>query len=410
MRVLIVDGYSTGSRLAQRLHAAGVECWHTTSMPEVPEYYARSFLPDSYARDLGHREPTEEFTALLRAGALDAVVPSTESGVELAERLTAALGLRGNDPALAGARRNKVLMAAALRRAGVAAPRGEFCETAEAAVAYYRAQGLGEAVVKPADSAGSDHVTLCSTAEEVREATLAILGSGNFFGNPNSGALVQERLRGTEYYINSVSSGGIHRMVETWRYTKTESDAHAPVYDHEEPVPHSSATARLLHAYVREALTALGIRDGAAHSEVMLTASGPVLIETGARLGGGVLPAVAELHFGSSHLSALTDAILGRPGTEDPAWGTGGNLRYVSLINRFAGPGSPRPWARALLSLESCTDLVAEVPVGAPTPVTADLASSPGYLYLSHSDRKQVISDYEAIRTWESEPFYTAGA
>jgi biotin carboxylase len=412
MRVLIVDGYSTGSHLAQRLHAAGVECWHTRTMTPVPRYYAKSFRPEIYRHDLGHRSaPAEqaELVAELRSWGVDAVLPATESGVTFAEWLTAELGLPGNDPSLAGARRNKVLMAAALERAGLAFPRGEFCPSTETAVACYHRLGVAETVVKPADSAGSDRVTLCSTAEEVRAATAGILGASNFYGRPNTGALVQERLIGTEFYVNSVSSGGIHRIVETWQYTKALSSAGTPIYDYEVPVPHSSPVARLLHEYVREALTALGVRYGAAHSEVMLTAAGPVLIESGARLGGGVLPAVAESHFGSSQLSALTAQILGRECAEDDGWGSQGHLRYVSLINRFPGAGSSQPWAESLRALKSCTALVADVPVGDPTPMTTDLSSSPGYLYLSHSDQKQVIADYEGIRHWEAEPFYTTG-
>ncbi|WP_181442384.1 hypothetical protein [Streptomyces tateyamensis] len=39
-------------------------------------------------------------------------------------------------------------------------------------------------------------------------------------------------------------------------------------------------------AYVAQALTALGVENGPGHSELILTADGPVLIGTGARMHG----------------------------------------------------------------------------------------------------------------------------
>ncbi|MCE0446307.1 hypothetical protein LT493_20785 [Streptomyces tricolor] len=56
-----------------------------------------------------------------------------------------------------------------------------------------------------------------------------------------------------------------------------------PVYDYEEPVPVGSAEAAPPCRFVGAALDALGVRWGAAHTEVMLTERGPVLIESGAR-------------------------------------------------------------------------------------------------------------------------------
>jgi hypothetical protein len=82
----------------------------------------------------------------------------------------------------------------------------------------------------------------------------------------------------------------VHRVAEIWRYTKRRGPASTPIYDYEEPVPASSPEAHVLRSFAFSVLDALGITDTPAHTEVMLTPTGPVLIETGARLGGATAP------------------------------------------------------------------------------------------------------------------------
>ena len=63
--------------------------------------------------------------------------------------------------------------------------------------------------------------------------------------------------------------------------------------------------------YVCEALDAIGIQYGPAHTEVMLTADGPVLIEVGARPQGAIDPA-APLHgVGTNQFIELANALEG---------------------------------------------------------------------------------------------------
>jgi hypothetical protein len=62
--------------------------------------------------------------------------------------------------------------------------------------------------------------------------------------------------------------------------------------------------------YVEKVLDALQIQNGPAHSEVMLTAYGPRLIETQARLAGGIDFAVVEECNGYSQVSVLADSLI----------------------------------------------------------------------------------------------------
>ncbi|MGW4518425.1 hypothetical protein ACWEO4_42470 [Streptomyces sp. NPDC004393] len=169
MKIAIVDGYSTGAALAQRLRSAGTESIHIQSRPDVNPYLLRAFRPGDYAHDMGFVPDTGQLIAWLKDARVSRVVAGSESGVTLAESVSLALGLATNAPGRLAARRDKALMAETVRAAGLAAPYGTTARSADEAALWFAASGLSEAVVKPRASAGSDHVTFCSTPEEVAE-------------------------------------------------------------------------------------------------------------------------------------------------------------------------------------------------------------------------------------------------
>lgn len=409
MSIAIVDGYSTGAALAARLHHLGVPCSHIQSQPDVHDFLRRTFDPSHYTRDHGFAANAADLADLLRHDGTTRIVAGTESGVTLAETLSHALGLPTNSPEQRAARRDKYLMAAAVSAAGLATPRTHLVTSAVAAARWFSASGLPEAVVKPVDSAGSDGVRFCRTPADVHDATNSVLNSRTVFGRQNTAALVQERLIGTELYINTVSLDGRHKVAEIWRYTKQVRPGADPIYDYEEPVPASTAEARLLRDFTFAVLDALGIRNSPAHTEVMLTRHGPVLIETGARLGGATAPAVVERHCGMSQ-TALAAATLATPPAFDDfddrrlTWS--GALRNVEFINHRTGRADRSAMIRAA-ALPSTVAVCPAVDHGEPLQPTTDLLSTPGFLYLSAESTEQVKRDYALLRQWERQGLHT---
>lgn len=433
MIVAVVDGFSSGRHVVRELRKLGAECAHVRSSPRLSDYYEATFQPQDYAYDLGYDPDPAAAAGRLRSLGAEYVVPGTESGVELADVLAGLTGLPGNAPGLSGARRSKFLMSEALAQAGLDHPRSILVKSPEEAAAWFAdaapptGAGLGTAagsqtvVVKPVDSAGSDRVRICRTAARAAEAAAEILSANNLFGHANETAVVQEFLEGPEFYVNTVTVDGRHHVVETWQYTKSRSPEGAPLFDFEEPVDPSRPEAKLLRAYVCSALTALGVRTGAAHSEVVLTARGPVMIDPGARLGGGVLPQVSADLTGHSHASLLALSIVA-PATfervplplswDDP-------VRYVSLINHGPGHSRTTQWSERIAGLPTAAAVAALPPDGAFLPRTTDLLTSPGFVYLTAEPEEsgadgagrrsaaQIERDYAAIRAWEREALYT---
>src|SRR5262249_22039052 len=147
-----------------------------------------------------------------------------------------------------------------------------------------------------------------------------------------------------------------------------------------------SPEAALLHDYVRKALTALGIRTGAGHSEVILTDRGPVLIDPGARLGGGVLPWVSTKFLGQSHAGLYAESLINPAGLalleEDYCLHWEQPVRYVSLINRQPGQVRSLAWVDWLSALPTAVAVATGWQVGSEVSATHDLITSPGYVYL----------------------------
>ncbi|MER0476866.1 ATP-grasp domain-containing protein [Streptomyces sp. Edi2] len=411
MTIAIVDGYSTGATLARRLHAQGVDCIHLQSQPVINDHFQRSFNAHHYTCDLKYTADLRTVANQLASMGVSRVTAGAESGVTTAEILSLKLGLPTNTPGHLAARRDKALMAQAVRSAGLATPRASVASTPATAAAWFTASGLAEAVVKPLASAGTDHVRFCRTAQQVEAACVSVLDAKTIFGRSNHTALIQERLIGTEYYINTVSHNGHHRVAEIWQYTKQANATSTPVYDYEEPLAPSTHEASILRHFTFAVLDALGIRATPAHTEVILTARGPVLIETGARLGGATVPDIVERYSGGISQTALAATAMLNPqdllnfDENQVAWN--GTLRHVEFVNHYQGPANAAALGR-VAELSSAVAVFSSVDPGDNIPPTSDLLSSPGHVYLAAKQRDVVERDYARLRSWEREGLHTA--
>ncbi|MFV0126939.1 ATP-grasp domain-containing protein [Streptomyces sp. HMX112] len=379
----------------------------------------RSDTPDSgfagsaadTAVDVVHRGDLAVTAEELRRLGVGFVVAGTESGVLLADALSAELGTPGNGMSRPSARRDKHEMVLAVRARGLATAATAVTGSLSELEAWAERYGQWPVVLKPPASAGTDHVHFCHTPAELRAAFAAITAATDRYGSRNTRVLAQQFLRGEEYFVNTVSRDGLHHVVEVWRYHKGLVTGGVPMYDYEEPVPPHDPAVAQVSAYALAVLDALEIRNGAAHTEVMLTAEGPVLVECAARPGGAHQPAVVSRCLGTDQIELLA-RVIARPeeigrGTL-PRYELRTPLRYVSLISRVHGVIPSAERLAAVRALESFTELVLAGPAGSPVRPTVDLGSSPGYVYLSAPSAARVEADYRTLRELEAGGLYEA--
>ncbi|MER7519923.1 ATP-grasp domain-containing protein [Streptomyces sp. NPDC126499] len=410
-RVAIVDCRSTGRFLPAALLRHGIECVHVHS--QHPDVHM-PFEADGFVDDIRHDGDLAATASVLRKHGVGHVIPGTESGVELADRLSAELGTPGNGMSRPAARRNKHDMVLALRDAGLAHAATIVSSDADEIVAWAESATGYPVVVKPVSSSSTDNVTACASPEQIRAAHAKIMASTDRHGMANTVVLAQEFLAGDEYYVNTVSRAGRHHTVEIWRYHKRRVPGGDFIYDYDEPLAPDDPVARRLEAYAHQVLDALEIHNGAAHTEIMLTARGPVLVECGARTGGGQIPEIVTDCFGVNQVDLLALSVA-RPEVFDRLPTTAYRLlrhpRFVALINPRDDGVVPSHEAMApVRALPSYAHTVLAHPAGQPMPRTVDVATWPGYVYLISDDPDQVRADYERLRAFERDFLYDNGS
>jgi biotin carboxylase len=406
-RVAIVDSYSAGRHLPPALHRHGTECVHVQS--PNPDVHL-TFNPDDFIDSVRHSGDVVATASVLRQYGVSCVIAGGESGVELADQLSAELGTPGNGMSRPTARRNKYDMVLALRDSGLAHAATIVSSDADDIIVWAETTVGYPIVTKPVSSAGTDNVTACSSPAQVRAAHEKIMTSTDRHGKSNTVVLAQEFLEGDEYFVNTVSRDGRHYTVEIWRYYKRRLPGGNIIYDYDEPLPSDDPDAKKVDFYTRQVLDALEIRNGAGHSEVMLTARGPVLVECAARLGGGQVLEINTRCLGTNQVELLALSVV-HPDEFNRLSTTAYQLlqrpRNVSLINpRDHGVVPSHETMAAIRALPSYAHTVLTYPEGHPIPRTIDVLTQPGYVYLISDDPAVILADYQKLRKIEHDYLY----
>ncbi|WP_055533382.1 pyridoxal-phosphate dependent enzyme [Streptomyces graminilatus] len=239
------------------------------------------------------------------------ITTTSDFYVPAAARLARWLGLPGNPPEAVTACRDKSALRTLLDSAGVRQPRYAVVrEPGEVAAAVART-GL-PCVVKPADDSGSVNVLLCADEAEALAQTERILAvTTNVRGMPTARTvLVEEYLDGPEYSVEMFSEDGHAERVGITAKSVTGTP-HFIEHRHLFPAPLPAGTAQHITETVTAALDAAGIRLGATHTEVKLTAQGPAVVEINPRPAGGMIPELVRLACGVDLLEQQLKAAMG---------------------------------------------------------------------------------------------------
>lgn len=409
---LIVDAYSSGQYLASELKKYEFDIVHVQSTPVIPENFRQSFKPGDFIDNIIHEGDLQQTLEKLYRYDIAFLIVGTESGVELGDLLADKMGLPSNGITLSEARRNKYEMAETIRQVGLKAVHQIKSASLEDILSWARHWNRWPVVLKPIDSTGTNNVIFCENENDILQAFERILRSKNVMGRQNVEVLAQEFLQGTEYCVNTVSCQGKHHIAEIWRFRKQRVPGAGYIYDAEEPIPFEGSPQAELCDYVCDVLDALEVRFGAAHTEIMMTDDGPILIEVGTRLVGAIVPSVISRCLGYNQVQLTVEAyvhphrflaIIDRP------YSIHRNLLCVSLISRREGVIQSLSSFERIRQLPSFAHMSLSIAVGSRLKPTVDIVTSPGLVYLVHQDPNILRQDYEIIRGFESDGLYEIG-
>ena len=422
--LVVVDPMSTGATLASAAIARSmrVVCVWSDVCPDNLKSFVAEGTSVAYAGIVNHTGDLDATIEAIRClGTIGEVCVGSEPGVELADALAHALSLRGNDVSQSAMRRDKFAQSEAIRAKGLAAAHQALVSTLDGVDNFLAAHcdPFTKAVVKPVDGAASEGVTICDSADQVRAAFLALQGTTNVFGRDNAKVLLMEFLGGDEYVVDTVSRDGEHKVVAIWKYMKRPCNGVANCWFGQRLLP-IDAEPHLpqFEAYIYGVLDAIGITNGAVHSEVKFDGStpskakrGPVLIECNCRLHGieGSWAPIVERCLGYSQVSALLDAyyeptafaaLPPHPATEAQATAFGAQIGVRSMVE---GEVTRVNQAR-IEEIRSVASYVSEnvawsgLQPGCRIAKTVDVVTLCGQISLVHASQAQLEADMARVQ------------
>ncbi|MGE8097008.1 ATP-grasp domain-containing protein [Pseudomonas fluorescens] len=411
IRIVVVDGFSSGKFLAKKLHTDGCVLLHVASSRNIDDYYYVGFDFSIY-EDAVTNEDLVSTVSLVKDFNPDVIIAGAESGVLLADVLNDRVGLSySNEFDKTIARRNKYEMIKRIADAGLPAAKQTIVDAWSSARAWIEVHDKFPVVLKPLESAGADGVYICNDLKEAEVAFTQIFGTKNKLNIDNVHVLIQEYLAGTEYVVNMVSLNGKQLVTEVVRYKKLLLDTGSIIYDIDEMIDARSSVYKSLVDYTRKVVLCLGIKNGPSHAEVMLTTDGPKLVEIAARTDGILRDTVSAQTTRFGQIKAAAMAIT-EPAAFEQLIESGvdyelfQNSYNVCLINRSAGTFNKDLFLSELDKLESFFEAVFYAENGQQIAITKDVFSQPGTVYLVHPDLEVIKSDYHKIRAMESESIY----
>lgn len=161
-------------------------------------------------------------------------------------------------------------------------------------------------IVKPVDRSGSRGINLVYGMEGLEDAVNKALEE-----SLSRAALVEEYVKGREVSVESISWKGKHYILAVTDKVTTGAP-HFVELAHHQPSSLSAEILVKVRDMTKKALEALGITEGASHTELMIGEDGGIhVIEVGARMGGDFIGShLVPLSTGYDFLKGVIEIAL----------------------------------------------------------------------------------------------------
>jgi biotin carboxylase len=183
-------------------------------------------------------------------------------------------------------------------------------------------------ISKPTDNSGSRGVMLIRDEKELRDAVAYSSEHGR-----SGGVIVEEYMQGSEVSVEIITLNGEPHVLNVTDKLTTGAP-HFVEMGHSQPSRLAAEDLDRIRDLACRAVKAVGIQNGPAHVEIMLTASGPKMVELGARMGGDCITThLVPLSTGVDMIKATIDVCCGISPQIEKKFDKGSAIRYFSAKN-----------------------------------------------------------------------------
>ncbi|EMF0554452.1 ATP-grasp domain-containing protein [Enterococcus faecium] len=181
-------------------------------------------------------------------------------------------------------------------------------------------------IVKPADNSGSRGIFKLESGEDIELIQAAYKYSKEF--SRNGDVVVEEWMEGPEVSVETLTIDGTCHVIQITDKITTGSP-HFVEMGHTQPTRLSDSTSEQIKIVAKSANKALGITNGPSHTEIIVTKSGPKIVELGARLGGDCITThLVTLSTGVNMVECCIRIALGEKPDITPKFAKGSAIRY----------------------------------------------------------------------------------
>ena len=181
-------------------------------------------------------------------------------------------------------------------------------------------------ITKPTDNAGSRGVMLVNSRQEL-ESALAYSSENGRSGT----VIVEEYMVGPEVSVEVITYQGVPHVLQVTDKLTTGAP-HFVEMGHSQPSRLNPDDLEKIRDLACRAVKAVGIENGPAHVEIMLTKDGPKMVELGARMGGDCITThLVPLSTGIDMIKATIDICLGQTPDIEPKFQKGSAIRFFDV-------------------------------------------------------------------------------
>lgn len=180
-------------------------------------------------------------------------------------------------------------------------------------------------IMKPTDSSGSRGVVLIESSDELKKE-YAYTKKHSRCGS----VIVEEYLVGSEVSVEIIVTDGVVNVLQVTDKLTTGAP-HFVEMGHSQPSRLGDENVNSIKELAEKAVKAVGITNGPAHVEIMLTENGPKMIELGARMGGDCITThLVPLSTGIDMIKATIKIACGEKPDITPKLCKGSAIRYFN--------------------------------------------------------------------------------